>query len=301
MNQFNQPPTNDNLESGVRLARLGILVNAALAAVKILAGVFGQSYALIADGIESTLDVGSSLVIWGALKLALKPPDEDHPYGHGKAEPMAAMVVSLTVIFAAMGLAVASVHKIFTPHHTPAPFTLIVLVGVIIIKELLFRRVNRAADAVGSSAVKADAWHHRADALTSGAAFVGISIALIGGKGWENADNWAALFACCIIGYNGVHLLKPALAEIMDSAPPREFAQEIRAAAMAVSGVGAVEQCKARKMGAQFYVDLHIEVDGTMTVSEGHRIAHRVKDALRAKFPHVADVLVHVEPMRVRR
>jgi cation diffusion facilitator family transporter len=281
---------------GAQLALLGVVVNFALAVVKVTAGVLGHCYALIADGIESTLDIFGSLLIWFGLKVAAEPPDETHPYGHGKAEPVASVAVSLIVIAAAFGLAVQSIHEIITPHHAPAPFTLVVLILVILVKETLFRKVAHAADHLGSTAVKTDAWHHRSDAITSAGAFLGISIALIGGQGWEPADDWAALFTCGIIAYNGWRLLVPAVQEIMDTAPPKELADEVRRAAVAVAGVEDVETCHVRKMGLDLYVDLHIGVKAELTVREGHRIAHAVKDAIRASNPAIADVLVHIEP-----
>lgn len=287
---------NGNLESGMKLALLGIVINVAFSVIKLLAGYFGHSYALIADGIESSLDIAGSFIIWGGLKLATKPPDADHPYGHGKAEPVAAIIVAFTVLVAAAGLTFESIREILTPHHAPAPFTLIVLVVVVVTKESLYRLVIRLGKKAHSTAIKTDAGHHRADAITSAAAFVGISIALLGGKGWEQADDWAALFACVLIAYNGVQLLKPALLEIMDTAPSKDFEDTVRVAARSVAGVDNVQQCRIRKMGVEFYVDLHVWVDGRMPVVEGHRIAHAVKDAVRASTPAVADVLVHIEP-----
>ena len=284
------------LESGARFALLGVFINCTLAVAKIGAGLAGNCYALIADGIESALDIFSSLILWFGLKVAAEPPDDEHPYGHGKAEPIAAVIVSLAVIAAAAGLAVQSIREILTPHHTPAPFTLIVLVIVVIIKETLFRKVLHAGNEIGSSAVKTDAWHHRSDAITSAAAFVGISIALIGGPGWEQADDWAALFACFLIALNGFRLLQPALHEVMDSAPSKEFEQSVLAVAASVEGVRDLEKCRIRKMGLDFYVDIHVGVDGELSVHEGHRIAHAVKDAIRAANPAIADVLIHIEP-----
>ena len=273
-----------------------MIVNFIFAAAKILGGLIGNAYVLIADGIESALDIAGSLVIWGGLKFAARPPDETHPYGHGKAEPIAAVVVAFGVLAAALGLATESVREIRTPHHGPAPFTLGILIVVIVVKEILFRYVNRIGRNVESTAVQTDAWHHRSDALTSAAAFIGISAALIGGRGWESADDWAALFACGVIAANGVRLLRPALSEIMDTAPRGEIVDRVRNAACAVPGVIEVEKCFVRKMGVSYYVDLHVLVNGSISVYEGHELAHRVKDAIRATNPRIADVLVHVEP-----
>ena len=274
------------------------MINTVLAGLKITAGVLGHSYALIADGIESTLDIFGSFVIWGGLQIAARPPDTSHPYGHGKAEPIAAIAVSLALIAAAIGIAIQSVREILTPHHAPAPYTLMVLITVVIAKELLFRKVSEVGEEISSTAMKTDAWHHRSDAITSAAAFVGILIALLGGPGYEAADDWAALLACGLIGWNGVHLLMPALHETMDMAPPNHVQDEVRAVAASVPGVVAIDQCRMRKMGLDLFVDIHVEVDADLTVREGHCIAHRVKDALRQANPAIVDVLVHIEPDR---
>lgn len=280
-----------------RWALLGAAVNVVLATVKIVAGVIGHSYALIADGIESGLDVAGSLVIWGALRWAAKSPDADHPYGHGKAEPISAVLVAGTLCAVAVGLAGLSLREIASPHRgAPAQGTLIVLLAVIAIKEVMYRKVRAVGRRIGSTALQADAVHHRSDAITSAAAFIGIVIARVGGPGWESADSWAALFACAVIGINGMRLLGPAVGEIMDAAPPSEIETLVRRTAETVDGVADVEKCRVRKMGLEYYVDLHIGVDGTISVADGHLIAHDVKDAVRASEARVADVLVHVEP-----
>jgi cation diffusion facilitator family transporter len=299
MPQAFHPTSNDpasNMQTGARVALAGMVVNVLLAAAKVTAGLLGNSYVLIADGIESVLDIGGSAIIWGGLKFASRPPDATHPYGHGKAEPLAAGIVAVGVLLAAFGLAVQSVWEIYQPHHAPAPFTLIVLVVVVAVKEFLYRSVIRLGKNVESTAVQTDAWHHRTDAMTSIAAFIGISIALIGGERWQSADAWAALFACAIIGANGYRLLFPALHEMLDTAPRGEIVATIKRAAASVPGVREVEKCLVRKMGLSFYVDLHVGVDGKISVRDGHRIAHEVKDAIRQSDPRIADVLVHVEP-----
>ncbi len=287
----------NNLQTGARLALIGMVVNVAFAFIKISAGVFGHSYALIADGIESALDVAGSIVIWGGLRFAARPPDETHPYGHGKAEPLTAIFVALGVLAAAVVLAVQSMRTLSLPYHAPAPFTLAVLVAVVIVKETLFRYVVRFGRSINSIAVEADAWRHRADVVTSVAAFVGISIALIGGERWQTADHWAAIFVCIVIGTIGVRLLGPALYDILDTAPRGGIAESVREAAASVAGVRNIDKCLIRKMGLDFYVDLHVEVDGSITVREGHDIAHQVKRAIQQTDPRIADVLVHIEPV----
>lgn len=290
-----QPVTN-NLQMGARIALVGMAINVVLALVKIAAGVFGNAYVLIADGIESALDVGGSIIIWGALKFAARPPDATHPYGHGKAEPFAAMVVSVGVLAAALGLAISSVRELFLPRHGPAPFTLIVLIVAVVIKETMYRYVVRIGRNAESTAIQTDAWHHRSDALTSVAAFIGISVALIGGEAWQSADDWAALFACAVIATNGYRLLRPALFEMLDTAPRGEIVDRVQAAAASVKSVVRIDKNIVRKMGLSFYVDMHVEVDGDISVREGHHIAHEVKRAIQESDPRIADVLIHIEP-----
>ncbi len=246
--------------------------------------------------IESTSDIASSLIVYGGLKIASIPPDEDHPYGHGKAEPLAAMLVAFALLTAALAIIIQSIREIQTPHHAPAPFTLYILIGVVIVKESLYRYVINVGDKAQSTAVITDAWHHRSDAITSAATGVGIAIALICGPGYEAADDWAALLASGIIILNAIRLLRPALAEVMDAAPGNGMEQQVRDAALAVRGVTGLDVCNVRKMGLHYYVDLHVLVDGDLPVRDGHEIAHRVKDAIRKAQPRIHDILIHIEP-----
>jgi len=273
-----------------------MIVNLVFAGAKILGGLPGNAYVLIADGIEAALDIAGSLVIWRGLRLAARPPDETHPYGHGKAEPIAAAVVSTMLLLGALWITVEAARGIARPRQGPAPFTLLVLVIVVCLKEGLFRFVRRESLLVDSSAVQTDAWHHRSDAITSLAAAIGISVSLLGGKGYESADDVAAVLAASIIAWNGWRLLRPALNELMDTSPSRELVGQIRLTAEAVDGVERVEKCMVRKSGDHFFVDLHVEVDPQMTVQRSHDIAHMVKNRVRAQLPAVRDVLVHIEP-----
>lgn len=288
--------TDVSTSKGVRTTLVSVAANATLAGVKAIAGVLGNSYALIADSIESAFDIVSSLVVMGGLKIAAVPADAHHPYGHGKAEPLAAMVVAIALCTAAAAIAIQSVREIRTPHHAPEAFTLIVLVLVILVKAGLYRFVWSVGQAVDSTALKVDAWHHRSDALTSAAAFVGISVSLIGGPGYESADDWAALFAAGIISYNAVRLIMPAINEIMDAAPNPSIEEEVRRVAGGVAGVVSLDKCFVRKMGLEYYVDFHVVVDGDISVHEGHEIAHRVKNAIKHANSRISDVLIHIEP-----
>jgi cation diffusion facilitator family transporter len=282
----------------LRATFTGLAVNTVLAGSKLTAGILGHSHALVADAVESLADIFSSIIVWRGLVVAAEPADEDHPYGHGKAEPLAAAIVSLMLLFAAGWIATTAIAQVRYPHLAPAPFTLVVLFVVIAIKETLFRFVLRTSQSLDSSAVRADAWHHRSDAITSLAAAIGISVSLIGGPGYEKADDVAAVAAALVIAWNGWQLLRPALNELMDRSPNREVIDRVRRVAEAVPGVDAVEKCMARQMGHQYYVDMHVEVDPQMTVKRSHEIAHEVKDKVRSQIPRVRDVLVHIEPSR---
>jgi cation diffusion facilitator family transporter len=284
------------VSQGVRLARLGLLVNGVLALVKLLAGVLGHSYALIADAVESIADVFSSLVVWGGLRLSSREADERYPFGYGRAESLSAATVGLMLVGAALGIAIEAVREILIPHHAPAPFTLIVLVVVVAIKETLYRRVSRSAEELGSRAVAADAFHHRADAITSAAAFIGISIALLGGPGWEMADDWAALLASSIILFNGIMIIRPALAELMDQSPDAAVFQAVEAAARRVEGVLATEKLRIRKSGTKYLLELHVQADSRLSLHEAHILSGKVKSRIRADVSRVDDVLVHMEP-----
>lgn len=286
----------DRTERSLRATFLGIGVNIILAAGKLTGGILGQSHALIADAMESLADIVSSIIVWRAVLLAAEPPDWKHPYGHGKAEAIAAAVVSTILLLAALGIAINAGRQLFGQREPPRPFTLYVLIGVVVVKELVFRYASHQAKLAESSAVKADAWHHRSDAITSLAAAIGIIVCLLGGRRFAYADDAAALFAAVIIAWNGWLLLRPALDELMDAAPSSALLAQIRATATEVPGVQEVEKCHARKTGFEYRVDMHIEVDPQMTVQESHDIAHQVKSRVREALPSVSDVLVHVEP-----
>ena len=282
--------------TAIRAALLGILVNGILAIAKLVAGILGNCYALIADAVESMTDIFSSFVVWRGLSLSVQPPDTDHPYGHGKAEPLAASFVSLTLLAAAIGIAIQAVREILVPHHAPKAFTIWVLVIIVIIKESWFRFVFKVGKEVTSTAVRTDAYHHRSDAITSAAAAIGITIALVGGKGYEVADDYAAIFASAIIAWNGIRLLRPAIDELMDASPREAIQSEITKVALSCAGVLAVEKVLARKAGLSYWVDMHIEVDKDLTVESAHTLSHVVKDTIREKIPQIAEVLIHIEP-----
>ncbi|MBX3379688.1 MAG: cation transporter [Phycisphaeraceae bacterium] len=292
-------PASKNLSSR-RYALAGLIANMLLAVIKLIAGIVGHSYALIADAIESLADIVGSGFIWGGLLISSRPAGDRHPYGYGKAEPLAALAVSFLVFLAGIGIAIEAVREIITPHHTPAWWTLAVLVLVVITKEVFFRIGRRRARAEGSTALAVDAFHHRADAITSVAAFIGISIALIGKwrtgtDAWAPADDWAALFAAAIIVANSIRIMIAPLRELLDEQSDT-VAEEARQIASSVPGVVLVQKAFARKSGILYWIDMHVWMDGQMSVRDSHALAHAIKDAVRSGLPNVRDVLIHIEP-----
>lgn len=280
----------------VKAAYFSIFGNAVLAIIKGVTGIFGNSYALIADAIESTTDVFSSLLVLFGLKYSARPADENHPYGHGRVEPLITFAVVGFLVVSATIIVMESIENIQTPHKVPKPYTLIVLAAIILTKEIFYRFINKKSDETKSSSLKADAWHHRSDAITSLMAFIGISIALFMGKGYETADDWAALFASGFILYNAYLILRPALGEIMDEHVYDDMVEEIREISQKEKGVIETEKCYIRKTGMTYHVDLHVIVDGELTVNEGHEISHNLKDRLLHEMPEIADILIHIEP-----
>ena len=290
------PSPRSPVPQSERLAQLGLVINAGLAVIKLVAGLLGNSYALVADAVESSTDMIGSLVVWSGLRIASKDPDELYPFGYGRAEALAAATVSALMLGAATGIAIEAIAEIRTPHHAPAWWTLLVLALVIVVKELLAKRVKAVSDVSGSVVVAADAWHPRADAITSGAAFIGISMALIGGPGWEPADDWAALVAAGVILINGSLLLRTALRDLMDRAPAPAVLATVADAAITTPGVLAIEKLKIRKSGTAFYVDIHVQADPALSLHDAHILSGMVKTAIRQRVPAAMGVLIHMEP-----
>ncbi len=285
-----------NKTIAIRTVYMSIFGNLLLAIIKGITGILGNSYALIADAIESTTDVLSSILVLIGLNYSTRPPDENHPYGHGKAEALSTFAVVGFLIVSATIIVYQSIQNIVTPHERPEKFTLYVLAGIVIYKEIAYRFVNKKGKEINSSSLSADAWHHRSDAITSLLAFLGISIALIFGEGYESADDWAALIASSFIVYNAYLIFRPVLGELMDEHLYDDLVAEIRSISMTIEGVKGTEKCMVRKLGMYFLVDLHVRVDGQMTVVESHALAHKLKDVIREQLPEIEDVLIHIEP-----
>jgi cation diffusion facilitator family transporter len=283
-------------KTAVKTIYFSILSSIVLATIKWLAGVFGHSYALIADAIESTTDIFSSLLVLFGIKYSSKPPDKNHPYGHGRIEPLITFLVVGFLIASATIITFQGIENIRTPHQMPKGYTLFILAGIIIWKEISYRIVVKKSKETKSTSLKADAWHHRSDAITSIAAFIGISVALILGEGFESADDWAALFAAAFILYNCYKIFRPALGEIMDEHTHEDFEKKIREIAKRTEGIFDTEKCFVRKAGMKYHVDLHIIVNSQISVREGHNIAHNLKSKLEEELPELSNVLIHIEP-----
>lgn len=288
--------SNTNAELAIKTTYYSIFSNTGMALVKGLAGYFGNSYAMIADAIESTADIFSSLLVLFGIKYANRPADKNHPYGHGRIEPLVTFLVVGFLITSATIIAYESVINILTPHELPNGYLLYLLAAIILWKELSFRMVLKKSIETNSSSLKADAWHHRSDAITSIAAFIGISVAIYMGKGYESADDWAALFASGFIFYNSYLIFRPAFGEIMDEHLYDDLVEEIRVVSHKVEGIVETEKCFIRKAGMKYHVDLHAVVDANISVKQGHKLAHDLKDTLRTEIPDLGHILIHIEP-----
>lgn len=285
-----------NVQKAIEATYLSIFGNLILAVAKGITGIFGNSYALVADAIESLTDVFSSALVLFGIKYAARPADSNHPYGHGRAETLVTFLVVGFLVISATVIAYESISNIQTPHEIPENYTLLVLAVIIVIKEIFYRIVSKKGTETNSSSLKADAWHHRSDAITSLMAFVGISIAIYMGPGYETADDWAALLASFFILYNAYLIFRPALGEILDEHVYDDLIDQIRQISEAVEGVDGTEKCFVRKTGMTFLVDLHLLVDGNLSVSRGHEISHNTKDKLMEELPELANILIHIEP-----
>jgi cation diffusion facilitator family transporter len=288
--------TEQRARRSAALVARGIGLNLVLAAAKIAGGIIGHTYALIADGVESLLDILSSGLAWAGLRMAARPPDAEHPYGHGKAEPISGLLVSIVIFAAAAWIGQHAIHEIITPHRGPHWGTLPLLAAIIALKIYFSKKLGAAGLESNSMVVGIEAWHHYSDALTSAAAFVGIAVALWGGKGFEAADDWAALAACAVILWNGVGFFRRAVHDVMDSAAPAGVEERVRTLARTVDGVLGIDKLRVRKSGLSHLVDIHVEVDGDLSVRAGHDIAGAVKHRLLQSPLHITDVLVHIEP-----
>ncbi len=279
-----------------RAAALGLAVNAALAAAKLAGGIIAHSYALISDAVHSLTDLLMSMGVLFALWYAQRPPDQEHPYGHTRAEAIAGSNVALLILLTAAGLAWEVTGGISHIHVVPPAWTLAIAAVNVVVKEALYRYKIRVGQRLGSGILIANAWDHRGDALSSLAVLIGLAAVRLGGPSWGVADPLAALVVILIITVSGLHLFRDSFSELMDAQAGSDLVETVREVAEAVEGVRGIETLWLRKTGLEYLVDIHVEVDASLRIEEGHRIAHRVKNALLERFPAVRDVLVHIEP-----
>jgi cation diffusion facilitator family transporter len=283
-------------EKAKRTTIISLVSNLLLATVKWFAGYFGNSFALIADAIESTTDVFSSFLVLLGIQYSTKPADENHPYGHGRAEVLVTFLVVTFLVVSACVIAYQSIQNILSPHLPPKTFTLIVLGAIILWKELSYQWVKKKSREIKSTVLEAEAWHHRADAITSVAAFVGITIAIIFGSNYAAADDWAALLASFFILYNAFMIFRPAWGEMMDENLHEDLIKEIKEMSLQVSGVIDTEKCFLRKTGMKYHLELHAIVSAEVSVREGHDISHHLMDKLKNEFDYLGRISIHIEP-----
>ncbi len=289
-------PVSELYKEVTRAALLGLVVNLLLGIIKLAGGVIGNSFALIADAVNSIGDVVTTIVVLFALRVAQRPADAEHPYGHTRAEGIAASNVALLVILSACFVGWESVQRITVQHEIPPVWTLWIAGCNILIKESLYQYKVRIGKRTGSAALIANAWDHRSDALCALAVLIGLGTIRIGGTQFIWADEVASLIVVAVIVWSGIQLFRSSASELMDVQADSEFVGRVRAAAIEVAGVEEIETLWVRKSGLEFFADIHLEVDQHLTVAEGHRIGHQVKDRLLDRFPNLRDVLVHLEP-----
>ena len=283
-------------DEAIAAALLGLVVNLALGTVKLVAGLVANSFALLSDAINSWGDVFTSVVILFALRFAQRPPDDEHPYGHSRAEAIAASNVALLVLLSALGVGYEAIRRLGMPHPLPPLWTVGIALANVVIKECLYQYKMRVGRRLNSAALLANAWDHRSDAFCSAAVLVGLLLVWWGGPRWISMDEVAALFVVVAIVWSAGRLFYQSLIELMDVQADPEIVNRVRQAASSVTGVAGVEKLWVRKSGLEYFVDIHIEVDPQLTVAAGHRIGHAVKDELLRQFHMLRDVLVHLEP-----
>ena len=271
-------------------------VNLLLMVMKFSGGFLGNSQALIADGVESMIDLLVSAIFMIGLSYSLKPPDSGHPFGHGRTEALTSCLASLIIFAAGVIVAYFSVIQIFSENNPPEFFTLPLLAVVIILKFFLYHRIRKLRSYKNSLTLSSEGRHNMLDAITSFVAFFGISLSIGGGAFWAKADEVAALLTCLFIWYNAAWILKKAVYELLDGSLPDELIDPMRETAALTEGVLEVEKCLLRQSGVHLFLEIHLKVDPDLTVEKGHQIAHIVKDSLLHNHIRLVEVVVHIEP-----
>jgi cation diffusion facilitator family transporter len=284
------------MQIGQRVALAGMIVSGSLATIKIAAGIMGHSTAVVADGLESAADVFASGIVLLGLTLAAKPPDWNHPYGHGRLETLTGLFVGFLLALAGVAISVNAMRQMGRSHPPPAAFVIWPLIGSAAVKSVLSGVKFHYGRKIRSAALVADAWNDGVDILSALAALVAVWFTLLGPREFLAADHWGAFAVGLIVVFTGIRVARDTALQLMDTMPDQETMSKIRNVALTVAGVRGVEKCYARKTGLQYHVDLHLEVDPDITVRQSHDIATNVRIAIKETLHWVADVLVHVEP-----
>ncbi len=287
----------DNIKIAEQTSFISLLVNLMFALCKGIAGVFGNSFALVADAIESMTDVFSSLLVFLGIKYATRPADNNHPYGHGKVEPLVTFVIVGFLLFSSGIILYNAIDNIGTAHEKPKMYTIFVLLAVVISKECIYRFMHQKGQDTHSTSLNSEAWHHRSDAISSGMALIGIVIAIFGGEGYESADDYAAIITAGIIIFNTYLIFRPALGEIMDEHLHCDLEDDIRTLSKAHFPETETEKLFIRKYGMFYHIDMHLMVNPKMNVYDAHVLSHQVKDLLMKANPHICNILIHIEPL----
>jgi cation diffusion facilitator family transporter len=282
--------------TGKKVTIIGVLVNTFLIVLKLIAGIFGSSQALIADAVHSFSDLFTDVVVLVGLKISNKPPDKTHHFGHARIETLASTIVGMALIGTALYIGISASLTIY--RHTEYHPTILALFGAgvsIALKEVLYHYTIRTGRRIKSQLIVANAWHHRSDVLSSVAVFIGVAGTQIN-PSWHILDSFAALLVSFFIVKVGLEILRDALREFTDTAPQPEIIGKIQQCALSVNGVLDTHDLRVRTSGGLFQMEIHIVVDGQLTVLEGHKISKAVEGCLSEDVGNFSSITIHVDP-----
>ncbi|MGA2135699.1 MAG: cation diffusion facilitator family transporter [Bryobacteraceae bacterium] len=284
------------MQTGQRVALSGMIVSAALAAIKVTIGLMGGSQAVVADGLESFGDVFASGIVLLGLTLANRPPDWNHPYGHGRVETITGLFVGMMLGAAGVAISTNAFLHLGSVDGPPATYVVWPLIASAAVKIVLSGVKFHFGRKIRSAALMADAWHDSVDIFSALVALVAVSFTILAPHKFASADHWGAFAVGLIVVLTGLRVSRDTALQLMDTMPDSETMAKIRDVAVTVPGVQGIEKCYARKTGLQYHVDLHLEVNPEITVRQSHDIATQVRIVIKETLPWVADVLIHVEP-----
>ena len=290
-------PGAAGVQAGRRVAIVSIAANAVLAAASLIVGRIGGSVATHAAGVEFAADVGASLAVLAGFWYASRPADREHPYGHGRGETLTGLLIGIALFVVGGGIAAHAITDIDGIHRPPAPYTVWPLALALAVKTALMISKMRVSRRTGSRALLADAWNDSVDVLSAIAAIVALGLTLYDPVAFRVADHVGGMAVGVFVIVAGLGVVRATSLDLLDTMPPEALLDRVRAAARAVDGVRGVEKLLGRKTGLQYHVDLHLEVDGWISVDAGHEIAKRVRERIRQDVAEISDVLVHVEPI----